>query len=126
VTPDNHRNHPHTLTSIQLKNDIEPATKMKREQSLTCSFCKKEYKHRQSLQRHIKSNHEGDTEETGGNMKCLEEGCAFSCKFTRQLQKHLTEEHQKDFEMKNEIFSTMSGISFCMLPLKCYMYIHVF
>lgn len=83
--------------------------------SLKCPHCDKIYKHRQSLDRHIKT-HSPEAATNKGRIFCKESGCSFGARYLINLCDHLTEAHSYKFDIFNKDFSSLQGIIIMLMP----------
>lgn len=79
---------------------------------IKCFYCGKTYKHRQSLDKHIKLQHSAQEEAAisqPGNIICKESGCNFAGRLLNTFRNHLTQVHALDFNMFQKEFSSIKG-----------------
>ena len=76
------------------------------EQLHSCSQCSKQFSSRSGLFQHLKKGHRMETE---GGIKCLEENCKLSCRYTWQLRSHLMQKHAIQMKCELKEFGNAKG-----------------
>ena len=98
---------PAHATSNDAEHMIKHTSKHNIRNNLVCTICNRQYKHRQSLHRHITRDH--PETQPSGQIKCQEESCSFMCRYLHQLREHLTTIHNIQFEKETKVFNSYSG-----------------
>ena len=77
---------------------------------LKCKFCDKQYTHRSALYKHEQKAHQSEALQHTGNIKCIENGCRFKCRYLHELRRHLTTCHAFTMECGKKQFATTEGM----------------
>ncbi len=73
-----------------------------------CKLCGANYAHKRSLFKHLQQKHPNE-QQAGGNIKCLEDTCAFTCYHLDGLRSHLEKVHCFSMESEKKSFQCIEG-----------------